>query len=166
MAYEVVQQFGQIDVLVNIAGGFRMGSPVHEMSLETWEFMMGLNARSVLHTARAIVPHMLQREQGKVVSIAARAGLKGKARMGAYVASKSAVIRLTESMSAELKDKGINVNCVLPGTIDTPANREAMPNANHDRWVPPEAIAEVITFLASDAARAIHGAAIPVYGRG
>lgn len=166
MAYEVVQQFGQIDVLVNIAGGFRMGSPVHEMSLETWEFMMGLNARSVLHTARAIVPHMLQREQGKVVSIAARAGLKGKARMGAYVASKSAVIRLTESMSAELKDKGINVNCVLPGTIDTPANREAMPNANHDRWVPPEAIADVITFLASDAARAIHGAAIPVYGRG
>jgi len=165
MAYEVVQQFGQIDVLINIAGGFRMGSPVHEMSLDTWEFMMGLNARSVLHTARAIVPHMLQREKGKVVSIAARAGLKGKARMGAYVASKSAVIRLTESMSAELKDRGINVNCVLPGTIDTPENREAMPNANHDKWVPPEAVADVILFLASDAARAIHGAAVPIYGR-
>lgn len=165
MAFEVVQQFGQIDVLTNIAGGFRMGSPVHEMSLETWSFMMDLNATSVVHTARAIVPHMLQREKGKVISIAARAGLQGKARMGAYVASKSAVIRLTESMAAELKEKGINVNCILPGTIDTPENREAMPNANHEKWVPPEAIADVILFLASDAARVIHGAAVPVYGR-
>ena len=165
MAYEVVQQFGQIDVLTNIAGGFRMGSPVHETSLETWEFMMDLNASSVLHTARAIVPHMLQREQGKVISTAARAGLKGKAHMGAYVASKSAVIRLTESMSAELKERGINVNCILPGTIDTPENREAMPDADHEKWVPPEAVADVILFLASDGARAIHGAAVPVYGR-
>lgn len=165
MAYEVVQQFGQIDVLANIAGGFRMGSPVHEMALETWSFMMDLNASSVVHTARAIIPHMLQQEKGKVISIAARAGLKGKARMGAYVASKSAVIRLTESMSAELKEKGINVNCILPGTIDTPENREQMPDANHERWVPPEAIADVVLFLASDAARAIHGAAVPVYGR-
>lgn len=165
MAYEVVQQFGRIDVLANIAGGFRMGSPVHEMSLETWRFMMDLNATSVVHTARAIIPHMLQREKGKVISVAARAGLQGKARMAAYVASKSAVIRLTESMSAELKDRGINVNCILPGTIDTPENREAMPKANHEKWVPPEAIADVIVFLASDAARAIHGAAVPVYGR-
>ena len=165
MAYEVVQQFGQIDVLANIAGGFRMGSPVHEMSLKTWKFMMDLNATTVVHTARAIVPHMLQQEQGKVISIAARAGLQGKARMAAYVASKSAVIRLTESMAAELKERGINVNCILPGTIDTPENREAMPSANHDKWVPPEAIADVILFLASDAARAIHGAAVPVYGR-
>jgi NAD(P)-dependent dehydrogenase (short-subunit alcohol dehydrogenase family) len=82
--------------------------------------------------------------------------------MGAYSASKSAVLRLTESMSAELKRSGVNVNCVLPGTIDTPANRQAMPNADHSRWVKPEAIADVILFLASDAARAVHGAAIPV----
>ena len=165
MAYEVVQQYGQIDVLVNIAGGFRKGSPVHEMSLETWEFMLDLNAKTIIHTARAIVPHMVQREKGKVVSIAARAGLKGKAGMGAYIASKSAVIRLTESMSAELKNRGINVNCILPSTIDTPQNREAMPNANHEKWVQPEAIADVILFLSSDAARAIQGAAVPVYGR-
>ena len=84
--------------------------------------------------------------------------------MGAYSASKSAVLRLTESMSAELKRGGINVNCVLPGTIDTPSNREAMPNADHSRWVAPEAIADVVLFLASDEARAVHGAAIPVYG--
>ena len=165
MAYEVVQQYGQIDVLVNIVGGFRKGSPVHEMSLKTWRFMMDLNATSIIHTARAIVPHMVQRESGKVISVAARAGLKGKAGMGAYTVSKSAVIRLTETMSAELKDRGINVNCILPSTIDTPQNREAMPKANHEKWVRPEAIADVILFLASDAARAIQGAAVPVYGR-
>ena len=85
--------------------------------------------------------------------------------MAAYSASKSAVVRLTESMAAELKRDGINVNCVLPGTIDTPQNRQAMPNADHSRWVKPEAIADVILFLASDASHAVHGAAIPVYGK-
>jgi len=90
--------------------------------------------------------------------------LKGVANAAAYGASKCAVIRLTESLSAELKIHGINVNCVLPGTIDTDENRKSMPDANYDRWVKPEAIADVILFLSSDAARAIHGAAIPVYG--
>jgi NAD(P)-dependent dehydrogenase (short-subunit alcohol dehydrogenase family) len=85
--------------------------------------------------------------------------------MSAYSVSKSAVVRLTESMAAELRDYGINVNCILPGTIDTPQNRQAMPAADHDRWVKPEALADVILFLASEAAREIHGAAIPVYGR-
>ena len=86
--------------------------------------------------------------------------------MAAYSASKSAVVRLTESMAAELKKEGLNVNCVLPGTIDTPQNRQAMPKADHSRWVKPEAIADVILFLASPAARAVQGAAIPVYGKG
>ena len=86
--------------------------------------------------------------------------------MAAYSVSKSAVMRLTESMAAELKRENINVNCVLPGTIDTPQNRQAMPKANYDRWVKPEAIADVILFLASDAGRAVHGAAVPVYGKG
>jgi NAD(P)-dependent dehydrogenase (short-subunit alcohol dehydrogenase family) len=157
-------RFGRIDVLCNIAGGFRMGHPVHETPEDTWELMLDLNAKSVIHTARAVVPGMIAAGRGKIVNIAALAGLGGKANMGAYSASKSAVIRLTESMSAELRDKGINVNCILPSIIDTPQNRVDMPGADPRRWVAPEALAEVVLFLASDAARAIHGAAIPVIG--
>jgi NAD(P)-dependent dehydrogenase (short-subunit alcohol dehydrogenase family) len=107
---------------------------------------------------------MLARQQGKIVGVAARNGLQGGKNASAYSAAKSAVIRLTESLSAEVKASGINVNCILPGTIDTPQNREAMPNANHSRWVLPEDLANVILFLASDAARAVHGAALPAYG--
>lgn len=165
LVYEIVKQYGRIDVVVNIAGGFRMGSPVHETPLETWDFLFNLNLRTAINTSRAAVPHMLRQGSGKIVNIGARAGLEGKANMAPYVASKSAVIRLTESMAAELKDKGINVNCVLPSTLDTPQNRQSMPKADPDKWVTPEALADVIFFLASDKARAIHGAAIPVYGR-
>lgn len=154
----------RIDILCNIAGGFRIGQPVHETSEETWELMLGLNAKSVINCARAVVPGMLSAGYGKIVNIAALAGLSGKANMGPYSASKSAVIRLTESMSAELRDKGINVNCILPSIIDTPQNRADMPKADPRRWVAPEALADVVLFLASDAARAIHGAAIPVSG--
>lgn len=153
-----------IDILCNIAGGFRMGQPVHETPEDTWELMLGLNAKSVINCARTVVPGMLAAGRGKIVNIAAVAGLSGKANMGAYSASKSAVIRLTESMSAELRDKGINVNCVLPSVIDTPQNRADMPKADPRRWVAPDALADVVLFLASDAARAIHGAAIPVNG--
>jgi NAD(P)-dependent dehydrogenase (short-subunit alcohol dehydrogenase family) len=160
-----IDHFGEIDVLVNAAGGFRAGAPLHETSLETWEFMLNLNARSVFITSQQVIPHMLQQGRGKIINVAARAALSGGAKMSAYSVSKSAVVRLTESMAAELKEDGINVNCILPGTIDTPQNRKAMPNADHDRWVKPEALADVILFLASEAARAIHGAAVPVYGR-
>jgi NAD(P)-dependent dehydrogenase (short-subunit alcohol dehydrogenase family) len=157
-------RLGRVGILCNLAGGFRMGQLVHETSEDTWELMLGLNAKSVINTARAVVPGMLAAGQGKIVSIAAIAALGGKENMGAYSASKSAVIRLTESMSAELREKGINVNCILPSIIDTPQNRAAMSKADPRRWVAPEALAEVILFLASDAARAIHGAAIPVSG--
>ncbi len=166
MADETLRRFGRIDVLVNAVGGFRAGKPVHEMSLETWDFLLNLNDRTVLIASSAVIPHMLEQEYGKIVNVAARAALQGGAKMAAYSAAKSAVIRLTESMSAELKKSGINVNCVLPGTIDTPQNRQAMPKADYSRWVEPEAIADVILFLASDAARAVHGAGIPVYGKG
>lgn len=158
------KSFSRIDVLCNIAGGFRMGQPVHETADETWDLMLDLNAKSVINTARAVVPGMLVAGRGKIVNIAAMAALDGKENMGAYSASKSAVVRLTESMSAELRGKGINVNCILPSIIDTPQNRAAMPKADPRRWVAPEALADVILFLASDAARAIHGAAVPVTG--
>ena len=161
---QAIARFGRVDVLCNIAGGFRMGSPVHETSAEDWNFLLDLNARTVLNTARAVVPRMLAAGGGKIVNVGAYAAQKGAAQMGAYIASKSAVIRLTESMAAELRSRGINVNCVLPTIIDTPENRAAMPDADPRRWVAPRELAEVIVFLASDAGRAIHGAAIPVSG--
>ena len=125
---------------------------------------MDLNARTLINVASAVVPAMIQRGRGRIVTIGAGAALKGGAHMGAYAASKSALIRLTESMSAELKHQGINVNCVLPSIIDTPDNRAAMPDADASRWVAPAALADVIAFLASDGAAAIQGAAIPVTG--
>ena len=162
---ESIQHFGQIDVLVNTVGGFRTGTPLHETPLETWDFLLNLNARSVFIASKKVIPHMLNQGSGKIINLAARPGLEGQAGMAAYSASKSAVLRLTESMAAELKDQGINVNCIIPGTIDTPQNREAMPNADYSTWVTPESLADVILFLSSAASRDIHGAALPVYGR-
>jgi NAD(P)-dependent dehydrogenase (short-subunit alcohol dehydrogenase family) len=159
---QALARFKRIDVLCNIAGGFRMGPSVHETSDKDWNFLLDLNARTVLNMARAVVPAMLKAGGGKIVNVGAFAAQKGVAQMGAYVASKSAVIRLTETMAAELREKNINVNCVLPTIIDTPENRAAMPDADPKRWVAPRDLAHVIVFLASDAARAIHGAALPV----
>lgn len=161
---QVIARFGRIDVLCNIAGGFRMGDAVHETSDATWDFLMDINARSLIHAAGAVVPHMLNAGGGKVVNVGARAAQHGVAGMGAYCAAKSAVIRLTEAMAAELRERGINVNCVLPTIIDTPENRADMPKADPSRWVAPADLAAVILFLASDAARAVHGAAVPVTG--
>ena len=159
-------RFGGIDVLCNIAGGFRMGPAVHETPDADWDFLFGLNTRSVVHAVRAAVPGMMAAGGGRIVNVAANSALRGQAGMAAYCASKDAVIRITEAMAAELKDSHINVNCVLPGIIDTPENRAAMPTADASRWVSPDALAEVIAFLASQGARAITGAAIPVVGRG
>lgn len=160
----VVEAFGRIDVLCNLAGGFRMGEAVHETTAQTWDFLFDLNARSVVHAARAVVPVMLARGGGRIVNVAANAAGRGGALMGAYAASKSAVIRLTEAMAAELRERGINVNCVMPSVLDSPENRAAMPDADPGRWVAPADLAAVIVFLASDAARAMHGAAVPVVG--
>jgi NAD(P)-dependent dehydrogenase (short-subunit alcohol dehydrogenase family) len=160
----VVEKLGAVDVLVNIAGGFAMGEAVHETTGATWDFLMGLNAHSVLNMARATVPVMLAAGRGRIVNIGAGPGQHGAARMGAYSASKSVVIRLTEAMAGELKAQGINVNCVVPSIIDTARNRADMPDADFTTWVRPEALARVIAFLASDAAAPIHGAALPVTG--
>jgi NAD(P)-dependent dehydrogenase (short-subunit alcohol dehydrogenase family) len=161
---KAIERFARIDVLCNIAGGFRMGEAVHETSDASWNFLFDINARTLLHAVRAAVPRMLQAGRGKVVNVGAGAAQKGVAQMGTYCAAKSVVIRLTESMAAELREKGINVNCVLPSIIDTPENRAAMPGADSARWVAPEDLASTVLFLASPAARAIHGAALPVTG--
>jgi NAD(P)-dependent dehydrogenase (short-subunit alcohol dehydrogenase family) len=166
MAQATCERFGRIDALVNTVGGYRGGKPVHEMDLADWDFLFGVNLRTTLLCCRAVIPQMLRQGGGKIVNVASRDGLVGSAGYSAYSASKSAVLRLTESLAAELKNSNINVNCIMPGTIDTPQNRKAIPNGDFSKWVEPEAIAEVILFLISDAARAINGAAVPVYGKG
>lgn len=162
---QAVARFGRIDVLVNTVGGYRAGKPVAELDLATWDLMINLNARSTLVMCQAVLPTMLEQGRGKIVNVAARAALAGSANHAAYAASKAAVVRLTESMAAEVGSRGINVNCILPGTIDTPDNRAVMPKADPSKWVKPESMAQVILFLASEAARDIQGVALPVDGR-
>jgi NAD(P)-dependent dehydrogenase (short-subunit alcohol dehydrogenase family) len=163
---QALAKFGRVDVLVNTVGGYRGGQPVHEADLADWDFLFNVNVRTTLLCCRAVIPQMLRQGRGAIINVASRNGLSGSAGFAAYSASKSAVLRLTESLADELKAAGINVNCIMPGTIDTPQNRAAMPDADFSTWVDPAAIADVILFLASDAARAIQGAAIPVYGKG
>jgi NAD(P)-dependent dehydrogenase (short-subunit alcohol dehydrogenase family) len=163
-AAAAVERFGRIDALCNIAGGFAMGEPVHQTADKTWNAMFDVNVRTLLNAVRAVVPQMLAQRHGRIVNVAAFAAQKGQREMGAYAAAKSAVIRITESMAAELRERGVNVNCVLPTVLDTPENRAAMPNADPTRWVALDDLASVIAFLASDRARAVHGAALPVTG--
>ena len=159
-----VAEIGEIHVLANIAGGFAMGESVAETLDDTWDFMFNLNARTVLNMARAVVPNMQKQGHGRIINIGARAGLQGAGNMSAYCASKSVVMRLTESLADELKASGINVNCILPSIINTERNRLDMPEADFSTWVKPDEIANVAMFLASDAASAIHGALLPVEG--
>lgn len=164
MVQDAVERFGRVDIVANVAGGFVFGDPIFSTSFDAWEKMMAINVHTAVNVCRAATPKMIEQGGGKIVNVAARAGLEAGSRMAAYSASKAAVIRLTESMAAELKKSNINVNCILPSTIDTEANRRSMPKADPSKWVAPEALADVILFLASEAARAINGAAIPVYG--
>ncbi|MCG5260508.1 SDR family NAD(P)-dependent oxidoreductase [Cupriavidus gilardii] len=155
----------RIDVVCNVAGGFGMGPVVGEGADAQWERMFDLNLRTVLNVSRAVVPHMIAAGGGKIVNVGANSAARGLAQMGAYCASKDALARLTEALSAEVRDQGIHVNAVLPSVLDTPENRAAMPDADASRWVDPAALADAILFLASDAARAIHGALLPVVNR-
>ncbi|MBS0326058.1 MAG: SDR family NAD(P)-dependent oxidoreductase [Proteobacteria bacterium] len=160
----VIARARRIDVLVNVAGGFRMDGPVHATSATTFDSLFALNVVTLANMAHAVVPHMLAAGRGAIVNVGAFAASRGGAGMGAYAAAKSGVIRLTESMAAELRERGINVNCVLPTILDTPENRRDMPQADPSKWVALPDLAGVIAFLASDDARAVHGAAIPVTG--
>ena len=159
-------RFGRIDALANVAGGFVMGPPVHETSDSDWDLMLAVNARTVFNLCRAVVPTMLEQGDGRIVNVAARAAVTGQAFMAPYCVSKAAVIVLTQSLAAELRDRNLRVNCVLPGTLDTPQNRAAMPDADFSRWVPPADLAAAMMFLLSDAARCITGAVLPVDGHG
>jgi NAD(P)-dependent dehydrogenase (short-subunit alcohol dehydrogenase family) len=156
---------GPLDVLVNIAGAFRW-QKVEGGDIATWETMFAMNLKTAVVTSQAAIPHLRSRGGGRIINIGAGAAARGHTGTGAYAASKAGVERFSEALADELKDENITVNTVLPGTIDTSANRAAMPQADTTRWVPPDAVADVIAFLASDAARAVTGAAIRVFGRG
>jgi NAD(P)-dependent dehydrogenase (short-subunit alcohol dehydrogenase family) len=161
----IAMRFGGIDVLVNVAGGFHWEKIV-DGEIETWDSLYAMNLRSAVVSCKCALPAMLERGRGRIINIGAGAAARAGLGMGAYAASKAGVQRLTEALAEELKDRNITVNAILPGIIDTPRNRLDMPKADFTRWVSPQAIANVIRFLASDDAAAVTGAAIPVLGRG
>jgi NAD(P)-dependent dehydrogenase (short-subunit alcohol dehydrogenase family) len=156
---------GGLDVLVNVAGGFQW-QLLGEGELAIWDAMFTMNLKTAVVACRAALPHLLARGSGRIINIGAGAAGRAGAGMGAYTASKAGVERLTEALAEELKDRAITVNTVLPGTLDTPRNRQDMPQADFGRWVQPEALADVVVFLAGEGARAVTGAAIRVFGRG
>ena len=163
---QIVAKFGQIDILVHTAGGYKPGAPVHEMDDTLWDSIMDLNAKTAFILSSAVARSMVAKgNKGRIINVSGRAGLAAFPTGAAYSAAKAAILRLTESMSAELLSRGITVNAILPSTIDTPQNRQNDPNADFSKWVTPESLADVIAFLASDSARDISGASIPVYGR-
>lgn len=157
-------KLGTIGVAVALAGGFAMGPQAHATAPAEWERMHRLNVGTLVPLLAAVTPAMIAAGRGRIVTVGAHAALKGVAGMAAYCASKSAVMRLTESAAAELRGHGINVNCVLPTILDTPQNRAAMPKADPSHWVALDDLAAAIAFLASDDARAVHGALLPVTG--
>ncbi|WP_288409237.1 SDR family NAD(P)-dependent oxidoreductase [uncultured Herbaspirillum sp.] len=160
----VVREFGRLDALINVAGGFRWET-LADGALDTWDLMYRMNVRTAATASKAALAHLTESGGGRIVNIAAASALKSNAGMGAYAASKSGVMRLTEALAEEHKGTGLTVNAILPGMIDTPQNRKDMPDADHSSWVQPVDIANVIVFLASDAAQAVTGALIPVTGK-
>ncbi len=162
---EVASKLGGLDGLVNVAGGFRWET-LEQGSLDTWDLLYRTNVRTAASMSRAALPHLLRSGNGRIVNVgASAAAAKAGAGMGAYAASKAGVLKLTEALAEELKDRAVTVNAVLPSIIDTAANRADMPNADFARWVLPSDVANVIVFLLSDEARAVTGALIPVTGR-
>ena len=159
-----LEGLGSVDALCTIAGGFTMGASVHDADDAQWDAMMQGNVGSLRSALKAVVPGMLSRGRGRVITVGALSALQGKASMSAYTASKAVVMNLTESLAAEVAHTAIRVNAILPSIIDTPANRASMPDADFSQWVQPQDMAEVICFLASDASQAIHGALIPLNG--
>lgn len=156
-AGRVLQAFPHVDGLVHIAGGFEMGQPVHALDRAAWDRMMNLNAWSFVAVTQALVPSMIVRKSGSVVAVSAKTASRGAANMAAYIASKSALQRLVEAAAAELGPHGVRVNSIAPSVLDTPANRQAMPDADPAEWVPTPVAAQTIGFLLSPAAAALHG---------
>jgi NAD(P)-dependent dehydrogenase (short-subunit alcohol dehydrogenase family) len=161
---QVVGRFGRLDAMVNTVGGYAGGIKLWELETKTFDLMLALNLRAGYALSRAAVVPMLKQKHGAIVNVAAKAAFDHGGGAAAYAASKAAAVAMMDSLAADVKGTGVRVNSILPSIIDTEANRKAMPDANFAAWPKPEDIARVILFLASDAARVIHGAAVPVYG--
>jgi NAD(P)-dependent dehydrogenase (short-subunit alcohol dehydrogenase family) len=162
---ETLEKARGLDVLVHVLGGFAGGHPVHATDDATWDRMMDLNLRSAFMVTRAVLPHMLRSRYGRIVAVGSRVGVEPVAGLGAYGVSKAGLNALIQTIALETREHGITANVVLPSTIDTPANRKSMPDADFSHWVTPEKIAQQILWLCSDAASDTSGALIPVYGR-
>jgi NAD(P)-dependent dehydrogenase (short-subunit alcohol dehydrogenase family) len=161
---QAIDAFGRIDGLVTTVGAFEM-APIESSGIDLWDRMLRLNLFTALNAIRTVIPAMRAARAGSIVAIGAGAALKAPAQLGAYAASKSALLKLVESTADELKGDGVRVNAVLPGTIDTPVNRTAMPDADHALWVTPAEVANLIAFLVSDLASGVTGAFVPASGR-
>jgi NAD(P)-dependent dehydrogenase (short-subunit alcohol dehydrogenase family) len=161
---KVKKQFGRIDCLINIAGTFRWET-LEEGDPATWDLLFKINVKTAVNASKAALPLLVAGGAGRIINVGAGAAVKAAQGMGPYAASKAGIHRFTESLSEELKSKNVTVNAVLPSIIDTPANRKDMPNADFSKWVAPSDLAAVILFLASDEAKAVTGALIPVTGR-
>jgi len=166
MGDAAMARFGRIDVLVHVMGGFAGGELIEDTDDVTWDKMMNLNLRSAFNTLRAVLPHMRKAKQGRVVAIGARSAVEPKGYLSAYCASKAALVSLIRTAALEVKDDGITANVILPGTMDTPANRADMPTADFSKWVPPSRVTSLVVWLASEEASQVNGALIPVYGAG
>jgi len=162
----VVARFAKIDVLVHTVGGFAGGQTIADTDDPTFQRMFDMNVTSAFHMLRAVIPGMRKAGSGRIIAIGSRAAEDPGPGVGAYSASKAALVSLIRTVALENKDAGITANVILPGTIDTPANRKAMPGADTTQWVQPASIASLIVWLAGDAGKDVTGAAIPVYGRG
>ncbi|HEY1205477.1 MAG: SDR family NAD(P)-dependent oxidoreductase [Bryobacteraceae bacterium] len=163
-AETVRAQFGRLDVLLHLAGGFEGGTPVAQTPDGVWSRMFDLNVHSAFYIARAVLPAMLEAGYGRIVAIGSKTAVEPVATLAAYGASKAALVALVRTIALEVKLTGVTANVVLPSVIDTPANRAADPNAGFSRWVKPESIARLLLWLASEAAADINGAVVPIYG--
>lgn len=162
----ILAHFGKIDVLAHLVGGFTGGQTIADTDDATFKRMLDMNLMSAFHILRAVLPPMRQAGSGRIIAIGSRAAESPGAMVGAYSASKAALVSLIRTVAIESKDLGITANVILPGTIDTPANRKDMPAADTSQWVQPVSIASLIVWLAGDGGKDVTGAAIPVYGRG
>jgi NAD(P)-dependent dehydrogenase (short-subunit alcohol dehydrogenase family) len=160
-----VNAVDDLEAVVNLVGGYAIGPHVHETEPEDFERLMRLNVVPAFNLARAAMPRLIERGGGAFVGVGSRAALRPFPGAAGYVASKAALLALIEALDSEYKRHGVRCNAIVPSVIDTPANREAEPDADHSRWVKPEAIAKVVRFLVSDESEPVSGAAVPVYGR-
>ena len=160
----LIRKFTKIDILVNTVGGYLGGKNVTQLGEDEWEAMMNLNLKSAFLISKHVIPIMKSGNGGKIIHVSSKTGLKSDGYDSAYAASKAALIRFVESISQEFREDKININCILPTTIDTEANRRAMPNADFGKWLSSEDLANVVLFLCSSDSKVINGAAIPTYG--